>query len=148
MRGRHPSGIELIGADEGSEQARHRLKAMLETLAGQKRIGEACAELGIGEAQFHKLRRRMLEGALESLEPLASGRPPSCSREESRELAARREEIEQLRWELRAAQIREEIALLMPHLLKAPEEQKKTGKRAHSDGGKGGMPNKSGGSGS
>lgn len=148
MRGRHPSGIELIGDREGSDQARRRLKIMLETIAGQKRISEACVELGIGEAQFHKLRHRMLQGALESLEPSPAGRPTARGKEENEELAARDEEIEQLRWELRGAQIREEIALLMPHLLKVPEEQKKTGKRAPSGGGKSGMRSKSGGSGS
>jgi transposase-like protein len=73
MRGRHPSGPELVKETEGSDQARRRQKAMLETISGQKRVAEACAELGIGEAQFHKLRRKMMTGALASLEPAGMG---------------------------------------------------------------------------
>ncbi|MBZ5498064.1 MAG: hypothetical protein LAP85_16820 [Acidobacteriia bacterium] len=57
------------------------------------------------------------------------------------------EEIRQLRIELRAAQIREEVALLMPHLVKVPEGRgKKTAAKARSRGGRGGTQDKSGGS--
>lgn len=125
MRGRPPSGIDLVGEVEGSGQARRRLKVMLETLAGSKKISEACEELGIGEAQFHKLRHRMMAGAVASLEPSPAGRPAADRGERDERLAEVQEENRQLRIELRASQIREEIALLMPHLAKVPEAPKK-----------------------
>jgi transposase-like protein len=131
MRGRHPTGADLADALEGSAQARRRLKAMLETIAGQKRISEACEELGIGEAQFHKLRRKMIAGAFATLEPSASGRPPAENGTEDERIAKMQEEIQQLRIELRAAQIREEVALLMPHLVKVPEDCKKKLRKRH-----------------
>jgi len=57
------------------------------------------------------------------------------------------EEIRQLRIELRAAQIREEVALLMPHLVKVPEvREKKRNRKAQSAGGNDGTRDKSGGS--
>jgi transposase-like protein len=147
MRGRPPSGPQLVDETEGSDQARRRLKVMLETITGQKRIVEACAELGIGEAQFHKLRQKMLQGAIASLEPAAPGRPAAAVQKDGQELAGMEEEIRQLRIELRASQIREEIALLMPHLIKAPPEcEKKTVKGMPSGGGKRDTPDKSGGS--
>jgi len=127
MRGRHPSGADLADAIEGSAQARQRFKAMLETVAGQKRITEACEELGIGEAQFHKLRHKMMEGAMAALEPSLPGRPMAENAQEAERVTDMREEIRQLRIELRAAQIREEVALLMPYLVKAPEDRKKKG---------------------
>jgi hypothetical protein len=133
MRGRHPSGPELVDETEGSDQARRRLKVILETMAGDNRIGEACAELGIGKAQFHKLRQKMLQGALASLEPAVAGRPPGTGvAAEEPSLEAMKEEITQLRIDLRASQIREEIALLMPHLIKPRQEpEKKRTKGCH-----------------
>ncbi len=144
MRGRRPSGAKLVKGTDGSEQARRRLKAMLETIAGQKRIAEACEDLGIGEAQSHKLRRKMIAGALASLEPAQVGRPRAGRAEVDEHAAGMQEEIRQLRIELRAAQIREEVALLMPHLVKVPDEGgKKTAVRARSRGGRGGTRGKS-----
>jgi len=132
---------------EGSEQARRRLRVMLETISGQKRIAEACEELGIGEAQFHKLRQKMLKGALAMLEPSAAGRPPATNADEDERIAGMQEENRQLRIELRVAQIREEVALLMPHLVKVPEElEKKRNRKVRSGGGSGGTQGKSGGS--
>jgi len=139
MRGRHPSGPELAEEMEGSDQARRRLKVMLETISGQKRIAEACEELGIGEAQFHKLRRKMVAGALATLEPAAPGRPPAGREGADERVADMQEEIRQLRVDLRAAQIREEVALLMPHLVKVPQGRgKKTAARMRSGGGRSG----------
>lgn len=136
MRGRPPSGIDLVGEVEGSGQARRRLRVMLETLSGSKKIAEACEELGIGEAQFHKLRHRMMAGAVASLEPSPAGRPPADRGERDERLAEVQDENRQLRIELRASQIREEIALLMPHLVKVPEApKKKRDKQEPSDGG-------------
>jgi hypothetical protein len=147
MRGRHPSGSDLVDEITGSGLARRRLKVMLETISGQKKIAEACEELGIGEAQFHKLRHKMLAGALATLEPSAAGRPPMVRAENDERIAGIQEEIQQLRIELRAAQIREEVALLMPHLVKVPDEGgKKTASRPRLRGGSGGTQDKSGGS--
>ena len=147
MRGRHPLGPRLVDETEGSDQACRRLKVMLETISGQKRIAEACEELGIGAAQFHRLRNKMMQGALVSLEPAAPGRPRGAMEAVDERIAAMQEENRQLRVELRAAQIREEIALLMPHLVKVPEgREKKTKRKARSGGGSGGTRVKSGGS--
>lgn len=140
-------GLQLAKAMEGSDQACRRLKAMLETISGQKRIAEACEELGIGRAQFHKLRNKMMQGALLILEPGTAGRPRATNEAVEERVAAMQEENRQLRIELRAAQIREEIALLMPHLVKVPEgREKKTKRKARSGGGSGGTRARSGGS--
>jgi hypothetical protein len=147
MRGRHPLGPRLVDETEGSDQACRRLKVMLETISGQKKIAEACEELGISAAQFHKLRNKMMQGALLSLEPAAPGRPRATNEAVEERVVGMQDEIRQLRIELRAAQIREEIALLMPHLVKAPEgREKKTNRKARSGGGSGGTRAKSGGS--
>src|SRR5439155_138631 len=45
MSGRHAIGPELAEKLEGSEVARTRMRVVLETIAGKKRVLEACAEL-------------------------------------------------------------------------------------------------------
>jgi hypothetical protein len=56
MRGRWPSGPEYIDQLSGAVEEKERLKTILATLSGDKRVLEACAELGIGETRFHQLR--------------------------------------------------------------------------------------------
>jgi transposase-like protein len=124
-----PRLAERLG---GSAPAKARLKAVLETIAGRRTISEVCAELGIGEAAFHKLRARALEGALSSLEPAPAGRPPDAKPGQDSHLAELQAELQELRTQLQASRIREEIAITMPHLL-GPEEgtpKKKRPKRA------------------
>jgi hypothetical protein len=58
--------------------------------------------------------------------------PKAAIEEADERIAAMQEENRQLRIELRAAQIREEIAMVMPHVLK-PRAQKKTTDRGSRD---------------
>ena len=126
-RGRRPGGANLVQALEGSPGAKKRLRVLLETLTGKRNIPGACAELGIGEAAFYKLRARWLQETLGSLEPRAPGRPrkqrdPDTERTE--ELEAR---LQQLERELKAARVREELAVALPHVvLSGLQRRKKT----------------------
>lgn len=100
---------------------------ILEVIAGKRTVISACEELGISEARYHELERIALQGAVEHLEPKPAGRPPSASSPPDPKLVALEEEVKELRIGLRAAQIREEIAVVMPHLLKPrPTPLKKT----------------------
>jgi len=126
-RGRPPLGPDLADSLEGSESAKGRLKVVLQTIAGQKTVLQACRELGIKEAAFHNLRAKVLQRALEGVEPGPMGRPPKEESPEDARVAALEREAVDLRRQLKAAQIREEIALTMPHLLKPPPEGAKKG---------------------
>ena len=75
-RGRKPTGTNLVEHLEGSERAKTRLKAILETLSGERTIPEVCEELGIHESMFHRVRSEVLQTALDRLEPRPLGRPP------------------------------------------------------------------------
>ena len=48
---------------------------ILQTLAGQTRVQQACAELGVGETRFHQLRLDALQAAVDQLELRPAGRP-------------------------------------------------------------------------
>ena len=120
-RGRKPTGTNLLEHLEGSERAKARLKAILETLSGQRSIPEVCQELGIQESMFHRVRSEVLQTALDRLEPRPLGRPPlpvSPQDVRSVELEA---ENRHLQLELKAAEVRRELAEKLPRLAKPPE---------------------------
>jgi Helix-turn-helix domain len=132
MRGRHPKGPEAVEQLPGSDLAKQRLRAVLETIGDQRRVQEACAALGIGEARFRQLRQEALQGALAALEPQPAGRPahaPSPTDATSQALQARVAELEA---ELRAAQTRTEIALILPQPAPPEPAAKKASGRSRS----------------
>jgi hypothetical protein len=122
-RGRPPKGAELVDGLESSTQAKERLKIILQTIAGELSVIDACASLNISEARFHELRSETLHAAAAHLEPKPVGRRPQQADAQAAETAALKEQIQELKIDLRAAQIREELALLMPHVLKPRTQQ-------------------------
>lgn len=116
---RPPKGLDHIDSLQGPQDQKRRLRVLLASLNGDLTVAEACAELGIKEARFHALRRQWLEHGLADLAPRPAGRPRRAVPPAD---AERLEELEQenasLRMELWAAEIREELALTMPHLLR------------------------------
>jgi hypothetical protein len=126
-RGRPPQGPRLVENVEGSDAAKERLRVILETLAGTLSVEHACALLGVGEARFHEMRSEVLRQAVSLLEPKPKGRrpepPPS---EDAQDIERLRQQVDKLRTDLRASQVREKIALVAPQLLQpAPEDSAK-----------------------
>jgi len=126
--GRPPGGARLVDGLDGSSDAKKKLRVSIETLAGELSVRNACDALGVSEAMFHKLRSRWMQEALGSLEPKPQGRPP---KQKSSEEEEHTEEVEgrmkTLELELRAARVREEIAVALPHLARRRlEREKKT----------------------
>ncbi len=115
--GRKPTGTKLLDKFTASAHAQSRMRAILETVSGQKTIPEACAELGIGEAMFHRIRAEAMAAALQALEPKPMGRPRTATTAESSAVAALEQQNQHLKIALRAAEVRAEIAQSMPHLL-------------------------------
>jgi len=131
-RGRPIKGDQLVEDSAGSELARQRLRVILQTLAGALTVEEACGALGVRRSGFHKLRRQFLERATDLLEPKPRGRRRPEPTATEVELARMKREVVELKLELKAQQIREEIALVMPHLLTAKRgaAHKKTTRRS------------------
>src|SRR5262245_54426911 len=121
-----------IGAS--MEAAKARLLAILATAAGSRTQAEACLELGLSDRRFHALRGRMLQSALDGLAPRPAGRPhrtAAATDDRVRELEAI---VRELRLDLQAAQVREEIALVMPRLLQRGRATKGARQRAPPSG--------------
>jgi hypothetical protein len=135
-RGRKPTGTNLVEHLEGSERAKARLKAVLDTLSGKRSIPEVCEELGIQESMFHRVRNEVLQTALDRLEPRPLGRPPLLASPQDLRVSALEAENQHLQLELTAAEVRRELAEKLPRLAKpqaadpALEREKKPTARA------------------
>jgi transposase-like protein len=117
-RGRKPTGTNLLEHLEGSERAKARLKAILETLSGERSIPEVCEELGIQESMFHRVRSEVLQTALDRLEPRPLGRPSRPASPQDLLIVELEEEKLHLQLELKAAEVRRELAEKLPRLAK------------------------------
>jgi len=123
MRGRYPSGPEFVNKLNGSASAKERLQVLLETLAGERRIGEACDRLGISEPRFDQIRIESLQAALSALEPQPAGRRPRPTVTDEAEVQRLRERIAQLEGERQAALVRAEIAVTLPQVNAGAEKK-------------------------
>lgn len=130
-RGRPHEGAELVDKLAScSEEARQRLKVIFQTIAGVFTVEQACEILNIKRSAFHKLRGQFIENAVLLLEPKTPGRRKKIVTPEEAENQRLREENDQLKFELKAQQLREQIGILMPHLLKKRSKAvKKTTKK-------------------
>jgi len=135
-KGRPAKGPELVEGLEGSEEAKKRLEVILETIGGQKSAQEAYEQLGLSKSMFHEIRTGSLVAALESLEAKPKGRPRQEVTEDQRENERLSKEVEELKAALQIANVREEIALVMPHVLKAADGKKNGWRRARREGGR------------
>jgi transposase-like protein len=122
MRGRRPSGTEVVDRQEGSSTAKERVKAVLDTIAGNCRVEEACRRLQISEQRFRQLREEVLAGALAGAEPGKPGRPAQVVTAADEEIRLLKEQLAAMNLELRAAQARAEIALTLPRVVQSPGE--------------------------
>lgn len=125
VMGRPPLGPNLVDSMEMSESIRKQLRLILQTVAGEVSVVDAAATLGISDTRFHTIRQQALQGAAAALEPRSPGRPPSTPPPEQDEVKRLKMELIELKASVVAAQLREEIALLMPHLLKREKKEKK-----------------------
>jgi transposase-like protein len=115
--GRPPGGTHHVMPLEGSVEDKHRLRVILDVMSGQMSVKQACEALGVSEARFHQIRKVALQGALDSLAPRPSGRPPSRPAEDSAQVEELKRQVRELEMDLQAALVRTELALAMPQVL-------------------------------
>lgn len=121
-RGRPIKGTDKIESLQGSADAKHRLKIIMQSVSGELTIEEACNELGMEKSAFYRMREKALSGALSSLEPKEVGRPRTQQSEDQEYIEDLEAAMQVMRIELEASRIREELAISMPHVLKAQYE--------------------------
>ncbi len=124
MRGRRPVGPEYVQKLAGSDESKQRLQLILETLCGRVRLQEAAARMDISEIRFHQLRQDALQAALTGIEPGSAGRP-STKTTAAQQVQALEQALAEKEQELHAAQVREEVALILPRVAQAPPKAEK-----------------------
>jgi len=122
--GRPPKGPRLVEGLDASEEAKSKLKVILETIAGDLSVSEACERLVVSESRFHQLREETLAIAAAGLEAKPRGRPRKEPPELALELARLRDENEALKQELEKERVRTVLAEGLPHVGKDREEKK------------------------
>lgn len=125
-RGRPPLGPDIVQHCDADPNTKRRLQVILQTLAGELSVADACQQLDISQTRFFELRAAMLQGALDSLSPKTAGRPAQAVDPAQQRIGQLEQQIQDLRVHLAAAQLREEIALAMPGIYRRP---KHTGKK-------------------
>ena len=123
-RGRPPKGAKLVEKLDGSDEAKKRLELVLLTIAGKRDVASACEELGIKKTAFVKIRDKVLQSALQGLEPKPSGRPRKEPEKPDR-VTELEQQVEHLKKELTYAHVREEILTTMPEIYQ-PQEKKRS----------------------
>ena len=118
--GRKPSGPQIVERLEGSPSAKQRLEVILETIAGQLTIPEACARLRIGQSRFHDLRNQTLQATLNTLEPRRPGRPAKRTSPKQGEINALKADLDRAHKELAVADVQVRLARIHPGLLQGP----------------------------
>lgn len=117
MPGGRPSlGPKLVDKLAGSAHAKKRARVILETIAGERSVAEACTELGIGSTAFTKIRDAALAAAVGSLEPKRMGRKPKVVTEQDERIRELEAEIKRLNRELILSGARERVAAAIPYL--------------------------------
>ena len=114
MRGRRPVGPELAEQLEGSAEARRRMRVILETMAGVRRVQEACERLGICEQRFETLRATAIRAGIAALEARPMGRPPRVLSEAQAQIARLEERIAELEAQLQVTRACAELADVLP----------------------------------
>ena len=126
---RKPLGLQHVERKvEASDIAKLRLKTILATLSGELTIPEACQRLDVHESRFHALRDEWLQAAADSLEPARPGRRPTPVSPDAGQVAELREQVRALEARLITAEVRAELAQVLPHVVghTAPAEKKTT----------------------
>lgn len=129
--GRPPGGTRHVMSLDGGIEEKHRLRVILDVMGSDMSVTKACELLGVSEARFHQLRHQVLQGALDTLAPRASGRPRLVEPEDTTRVEELNRRVRELEMDLQAALVRTELALAMPQVLmdRAGKRSKKNSRR-------------------
>jgi hypothetical protein len=117
--GRKPFRLKHLKKLAVSPLVKTRLEWLLKSLSGECTVPEACAALGINESRFHKLRSDWLQASAERLEPGRPGRRAQAKSPETRQIIALEDKVRSLEVQLRAAEVRAELAQALPQVVRA-----------------------------
>jgi hypothetical protein len=114
--GRPTRGVQRIDDYEGSALAKERAKALLVAIVGDDAITTQLESLGICRTRFATLRDRGIRALIDAMEPRVGGRRAACDEAAPAVDPKLLDEIALLKWELEAAEVREQVHRILPSL--------------------------------
>jgi len=129
MAGRRPKGTALLDSLPGSDRAKKRVALYFDTIGTKVRVVDASRELGISETAFYEGRRDFLTRCVNLAEPRPAGRKPREKSEAEIRVAALESELREVKAELQTQQVREELALALPRLVRKGRRRKAAEKK-------------------
>ena len=124
---RTPNPVQLVENQEGSSLAKKRLVLFLRTVGGDVSVPQACAELGVNEAAFHRMRSRWLAESVKSLEPRKTGPRPKDDGPLAEDVITLQEKVVDLERRLKCSQAREELRVILPGVQKKRHADRRGG---------------------
>ena len=114
--GRPNKGVHHVDDLAGDEVTKNRLRVILETIAEQKSVKEACEELGIERVHFHELRKKALQAGIAALTPKRPGRKRKVKTKEELRIAELEAEKARLEREVSTQHLKEAIHVALSRL--------------------------------
>ena len=122
--GRPTKGSDIVSKFDASQEARKKVRFVLETLAGKTSVKHAADSLGVSESRFHQIRDEILAGMLDAAEPKPVGRPKK-EPAETDEVAALKKNLADVKLELHVSRLRELLDAAFPDLVKREAQRVK-----------------------
>lgn len=129
MAGRRPKGTALLDSLPGSDRAKKRVALYIDTMGAKVSVVDASQELEISETAFYEGRRDFLARCVSLAEPRPAGRKPREKSEAEIRVAALESELREVKAELQTQQVREELALALPRLVRKGRRRKAAEKK-------------------
>ncbi|RKZ12926.1 hypothetical protein DRQ53_14075 [bacterium] len=100
----------------GEEVSKERLRVILETIAREKSVNDACEELGIERVRFHELRTKALQAGIEALTPKKPGRKRKVKSAEELRIEELERKVSDLKQEVYTQSMKEAIHIALDRL--------------------------------
>lgn len=114
--GRPNKGIHHVDDLAGEEVSKERLRVILETIAREKSVNDACEELGIERVRFHELRTKALQAGIEALTPKKPGRKRKVKSAEELRIEELERKVSDLKQEVYTQSMKEAIHIALDRL--------------------------------
>jgi hypothetical protein len=123
--------LEYIHQLEGSAETKERVRAILQTMHGDLRVQEACRRLRLSASRFQQIREQFIQGGIDNVESQPPGRPRAAAATAA-QVQALEQALAEKEVQLHEAQVREEVALILPRVKAAesvPEKKMRRSRR-------------------
>lgn len=123
-QGRPTKGSDIVTKFDASQEAKEKVRLVLDTLSSKTSVQDAAARLGVSESRFHQIRDEIVTGMLSAAEPKPVGRPPEPDDEDS-EVEQLKKKLGEAKMMVEISRLRELIAVAFPEIVEKEAQRLK-----------------------